>query len=427
MSDTTLNRRILLVDDNPSIHKDFRKILSASSSATHDDLQDAKQAFFGTPEASVAPVVIAESFTTESAYQGEEALEMVKAALAKNEPYAMAFVDVRMPPGWDGVQTIQELWKADPELCVVICTAFSDYSWSQTIEALGQSDKLLILKKPFDSVEIRQLAHALVEKWNQTKREQQLVAGLREAEAQSRSYAASLETVNQALTTSIGTAEQALALRGEFLQRLSAQVDGSLTTIIERLLATDHTEDMEDILDASRHMLNVLEEVMDYNQLEGNTVILNLQQIHLRGLLEGLLENHAQLAEEKGLKVSLDIARGIPENTTSDPDRLNQVLNVLLDNALRYTQTGSVTIKVTTKHGTQWNDAYLHIDVCDTGPGIAPEDCGRIFEPLAFRNSGGSGVGLALAKRLARNLGGDLHLQSEVGTGSIFSLQMKLS
>lgn len=427
MSDTSLNRRILLVDDNTSIHEDFRKILSASSSTTKNELQDAKQAFFGSPETIDTPTVTPEPFVTESAYQGEEALEMVKQALAKNEPYALAFVDVRMPPGWDGVQTIQELWKVDPEICVVICTAFSDYSWSQTIEALGQSDKLLILKKPFDSVEIRQLAHALVEKWNQTKREQELVSGLREAEAQSRSYAASLETVNQALSTSIGTAEQALALRGEFLLRLSSQVDESLTTIIERVLATDYTEDLEDVLDAGRHMLNVLNEVMDYNQLEGNAVNINMQQVPLRGLLEGLMKNHALQAEEKGLQVTLEIAPGIPEHTTSDPDRLNQVLSVLMNNALRYTETGSVCIKVSTEHGTEWNDAFLHIDVCDTGPGIAPEFCGRIFEPLAFRNSGGSGVGLALAKRLARNLGGDLHLQSEVGTGSIFSLQMKLS
>ncbi|MFT7678339.1 MAG: two-component system sensor histidine kinase/response regulator [Planctomycetota bacterium] len=427
MSDTPRNRKILIVDDNPSIHEDFRKILRASSNAHQGHLEDARQAFFGEPEANPAPTAESQAFETESAHQGEEALEMVKEALANKTPYAMAFVDVRMPPGWDGVQTIQELWKADPELCVVICTAFSDYSWSQTIEALGQSDKLLILKKPFDSVEIRQLAHALVEKWNQTKREQQLISGLRDAEAQQRSYAASLETVNKALITSMGSAEQALALRGEFLLRLSSQVDESLTTIIDRVLATDHPEDLGDVLDASRHMLGVLNEVMDYNQLESGSVTVDMQPIELRPVLEGLLDNHAEHAKEKGLTVALEIAPGIPQTTTSDPDRLNQVLGVLMDNALRYTETGSVCIKVTTEHGTEWSDAFLHIDVCDTGPGIAPEFCGRIFEPLAFRNSGGSGVGLALAKRLARKLKGDLHLQSEVGTGSIFSLQMKLS
>src|SRR5690349_24456963 len=102
----------------------------------------------------------------DSASQGQEALAMVERALAEGRPYAMAFVDGRMPPGWDGLETIVHLWKAYPELQVVICTAYSDYSWEQIIERVGPSDSLVILKKPFDAVEVLQLAHAMTKKWS---------------------------------------------------------------------------------------------------------------------------------------------------------------------------------------------------------------------------------------------------------------------
>ena len=77
----------------------------------------------------------------------------------------MAFVDVRMPPGWDGVETIARIWEVDPELQIVVCTAYSDYSWEEMRAKVGQPDSLLVLKKPFDNIEVQQLAHALTKKW----------------------------------------------------------------------------------------------------------------------------------------------------------------------------------------------------------------------------------------------------------------------
>ena len=90
---------------------------------------------------------------------------MVKQAATEGRPFALAFVDGRMPPGWDGVETIVHIWRAHPELQIVICTAYSDYSWEQIIARVGESDSLVILKKPFDAVEVQQLAHAMTRKW----------------------------------------------------------------------------------------------------------------------------------------------------------------------------------------------------------------------------------------------------------------------
>ncbi|KAB0565723.1 GGDEF domain-containing response regulator [Pseudomonas palleroniana] len=152
------NRRILIVDDTASIHEDFRKILCAEAEG-EKSLDSLEATLFGTS----APV--RQAFVLDSAYQGQEALELVNRALAQQSPYAMAFIDMRMPPGWDGLQTIEQLWNVDPKLQIALCTAYSDYSFEAIEARLKYNDQLLILKKPFDHLEIRQMASALTWKW----------------------------------------------------------------------------------------------------------------------------------------------------------------------------------------------------------------------------------------------------------------------
>jgi two-component system cell cycle sensor histidine kinase/response regulator CckA len=155
------NYRILVVDDNDSIHADFREIVCPAKSAKTATADELEAAIFG----DQAPPTDQVNFEMDSAYQGEEALEMVKQSLQENRPYAMAFVDVRMPPGWDGIETVARIWEVYPAIQIVICTAYSDYSWDQMRAKVGQPDSLVILKKPFDNIEVQQLAHALTKKW----------------------------------------------------------------------------------------------------------------------------------------------------------------------------------------------------------------------------------------------------------------------
>jgi len=154
------NLRILIVDDNHAIHSDFIKILTAERA--DDKARDMESTLFGTVS-EAHPIV---RFEVDSAYQGKEGYEMVVRARSEGRPYAMAFMDVRMPPGWDGIETAEKIWEVDPEMQIVICTAFSDYSWEKIGKRFGQSDKLVILKKPFDNIETLQLATALTEKWS---------------------------------------------------------------------------------------------------------------------------------------------------------------------------------------------------------------------------------------------------------------------
>lgn len=161
MSTPTINRtyRVLIVDDSNNIHEDFRKVLVRPD----DSLVAQMEAeLFGDAPAVTGPSV---RFTVDSAFQGDEGIAMLTKAKKDSNPYALAFVDMRMPPGLDGLGTIVKLWEVDPQLQVVICSAYSDYSWTEIINRVGRNDRLVILRKPFDNIEVLQLAHSLTEKW----------------------------------------------------------------------------------------------------------------------------------------------------------------------------------------------------------------------------------------------------------------------
>ena len=152
--------RVLVIDDNTDIHADFQKILCTASEV--DQEFDEMESLFGNP---VTPTHAATNVDIEFASQGAEGYEKVKQSLADGNPFSLAFVDIRMPPGWDGVETTKRIWELDPEIQVVICSAFSDFSWHEMACELKHSDRFLVLKKPFESIEVRQLVAALHHRW----------------------------------------------------------------------------------------------------------------------------------------------------------------------------------------------------------------------------------------------------------------------
>ena len=203
------NRRILLIDDTPAIHEDFRKVLGNAADASQ--LDEVEAALFGAGMQTAAA-----GFELDSAYQGQEGLAKVHQSIDVSLPYAMAFVDMRMPPGWDGVETIERLWQKDPLLQIVICTAYSDYAWNEVLERLHVGDRLLILKKPFDAIEVFQLASALTAKWRLTE-----LAALKVAD---------LEAAVQARTEEIRQANQ--ALKAEIIEHAKTEAELKLAASV---------------------------------------------------------------------------------------------------------------------------------------------------------------------------------------------------
>jgi two-component system sensor histidine kinase/response regulator len=209
-----MNRRILIVDDNRAIHDDFRKILCTKDYDA--GLRDVEMALFGESDASPD---MGSAYEVDFALQGEEAYHKVRAAMAAGRPFALAFVDMRMPPGWDGLETIEHLWEVDPDIHTVICTAYSDHSWADIVERLVRQQQWLILKKPFDNAEVCQMAAALTQKWSLQK--------------QLHAHIAELSQLNSDLDRKV--AERTSELQKEIAERTHAQeLQAELTQILRQ-------------------------------------------------------------------------------------------------------------------------------------------------------------------------------------------------
>jgi signal transduction histidine kinase len=398
------NRRILLVDDNLSIHDDFRRILVPAKTADH--LDDAAAALFGA--AAEPQAVQSDVFELDYAQQGQEACEKAAIAVAAGRPYALAFVDMRMPPGWDGLTTIGKLWEIDPELQVVICTAYSDRSWSEIQAALTARDRWLVLKKPFDKVEVLQLAQALTEKWHLTRL--------------SRLQLATLEEHVNVRTDQL---RQAVQVKNEFLANVSHElltpmngILGMLEMLGEGALDQEQTACLNDARTCAEGLGQLLRQIVAFNQAEAGTLALDPLPFAPATLLAEVAAAYRARALHKGLALVTHVAPTLPAIVRAPASVIREILVVLLDNAVKFTARGSITIRVA-------GDAdRLCFTVQDTGIGLTQEQLAWIAVPFAqvdgglSRRNTGIGLGLPLAKRLASSLGGELTLSSLPGSGT---------
>jgi CheY-like chemotaxis protein len=155
-------RRLLVIDDSEAIHMDFRRIFATQPRKSSSDLDLLEEALFGTSE-SLGALADTVGFEVDSAFQGQEGVAKVREALRAERPYDIVFLDYRMPPGWNGTETLRHLRAVAPSQQVVLCSAYSDYSWEKLVQDFGQPELLVELRKPFNSHKVRELALTLTQ------------------------------------------------------------------------------------------------------------------------------------------------------------------------------------------------------------------------------------------------------------------------
>jgi signal transduction histidine kinase/PleD family two-component response regulator len=450
-------RKILIIDDNKDIHADFRKVFDTARRSA--DLDDLEADLFGTrPRVELTADVLVD-VSIDSAYQGEEGITLAMEAARRGEPYYMAFVDVRMPPGIDGIQTIKRLWRELPDLQCVVCTAFSDYDWEDIARELGKSGNLLILKKPFDAIEVLQLAQSLAEKvrlgqsvHHSLETLERKVRELTRAEAELHhsnlellraktaleAQAAELAGKSAQLESARQEAEAANHAKSQFLATMSHELRTPLNGVLgmtRLLLSTELTSQQRRYVRTAQTsaevLLRLINDILDFSKIEAGKLDLEAIDFDLRYAAESVVELVAHEARQKGLELACSVEPEVPLRVRGDPGRIRQVLTNLASNAVKFTERGEVLLKATRAAET---DRHLTVRfaVSDTGVGIPPDRLARLFRSFSqvdsstTRKYGGTGLGLAISKRLCEMMGGQIGVESSPGQGSTFWCTMVL-
>ncbi|GAB3920669.1 ATP-binding protein [Mucilaginibacter myungsuensis] len=244
--------------------------------------------------------------------------------------------------------------------------------------------------------------------------------------------------LNAAYQASMEKAEKSSQAKSEFLSTMSHEIRTPLNAVIgmSNLLQmndprADQLDNLEILKFSANNLLSIVNDVLDFNKIESGRVEFEKIRFNLVELMNSICGGQIIKAEEKGLKFYLDVDKRLRTKVIfGDPTRITQIIYNLVSNAIKFTSTGNVTVRVS-QLGDRHNTLSVNFMVKDTGIGIEDEHLEAIFEPFTqeslttTRQYGGTGLGLAIVKRLLELQNIQMHVTSKVGTGSEFSFNME--
>ncbi len=430
------NSRVLVIDDNRLIHEDFQKILAP---ALNEQLAAAEAALFpelgGTPKRRI--------FEIERAFQGLDGIERMRRAMEEGRPPAVAFLDIRMPPGIDGVDTALRLLELSDELQIVLCTAHSDYSWEDLVERLGYTDRVLLLKKPFCAIEVLQIASALSAKWSFGRGARRTLDEInRIVEERTEALRVANEKLHAEIEQRQAAQEQMLrAQRLECVGALASGIAHDLNNLLSPISMGADLLHFAHLAPRDAHLVETMQSATARAaQLVSRMLTFARGREDERTLVDvaGVVREVARLAKETfppRIQISQDLPAGL-RLLHGHPTQLHQLLMNLCVNARdAMPEGGELTIAadnfdVDESFAAMVREAkpgaYLVLRVADTGTGIPPEIRDKIFDPFFSTKAPdkGTGLGLSTIAGIVRDHGGFLRVESTVGRGTSFAIHL---
>ena len=428
--------RVLLVDDNEAIHEDIISILSSNREDTNPELKSLEDKLFGPGNDNADNFTVDVDYEIGHAYQGQEAIEMADEAKAEGRPYSLIFMDVRMPPGIDGVKATKIIRERHPYTEIVICTAYSDYSWNEIIKNLGSSDKLLFMKKPFDATALKQAALTLTTKW---QLQQEAIAYTQNLEKKVKDRTNELEELVKEYKKLKEKAENATAIKSSFLANMSHEIRtpmngvmGMNDLLLETGLTGEQRELSELVRSSAKNLLKIINDILDFSKMEAGKMEIENVPFQVQKIVKDVVQIISFSSNKKELGINYTISPDVPERLTGDPTRVRQILMNFGSNAVKFAKRGQVHFKVELLKS-EGSKNTVKFSVVDTGPGIPEEKLPGIFDAFTqgdtstTRRHGGTGLGLAICRQIVELMNGEVGVESKLGEGSEFWFTITLN
>ncbi|MGL1901083.1 MAG: response regulator [Fibrobacterales bacterium] len=421
-------KRILIVDDTQSIHDDFRHTLTRLTHHTSAALELEKELF---DEPSLDEQFQDFNYTIESAYQGLEAITMVHEAEKEGNPYCLIFMDVRMPPGIDGIETIYRIWEEFPHIEMAICSAYSDYSWTAIKERLQQTDKLVFLKKPFTKDTIIQTTYLLAKKWDTQHSSHDQIALLQQEVLERKKQIASIKIELDTITQHYKTTT---FLKNNYMASVSQEIISPLNGILavtDLLLDTSLDEEQkglaQSIQNSSHSAYEKVSNLLEYQLLDTSHNTSEPVEFNIRALIENILELVQVTSEDKQITLTSSLHSSIPRNCKGEPVKIKQMLIQLLLNAIERTEQGRIDITIN-RNFTQDSITTTHLlfTVSDTGTVPSNEERAQ-FESNDIPEIGAHGYRIYLFKKILKTIEGNTPPKQQLESGTAYSFSIPIT